>query len=148
MHPNPLVVEVFYPVAIEQVWTAITRYEAMKQWYFDVPGFTAEPGCAFSFAGGPPNGPRYIHLCTVMEVLEPYKLSYTWRYDGYEGNTLVTFELFTEENGTRLRLTHEGLHSFPESNPDLARHNFETGWQHIIGTSLFRFLTHSGGNEG
>ena len=64
------------------------------------------------------------------------KISYTWRYEGYEGNSLVVFELFEEGNSTRLQLTHEGLETFPESNPDLAKEKFNEGWNHIIGRSL------------
>ncbi|HEY8895376.1 MAG TPA: SRPBCC domain-containing protein, partial [Niastella sp.] len=57
----------------------------------------------------------------------------------YEGNSFVTFELYPEGNGTRLKLTHEGLETFP-MNPDFAKKNFMEGWTQIIGTSLKEFL--------
>ena len=47
-----------------------------------------------------------------------------------------TFELFAHENLTNLKLTHEGLVSFPASNPDFAKENFEEGWTWLIGASL------------
>lgn len=141
MSNSPVVVEALFDATIKRVWKAITDKEEMKFWYFDIHGFKPEPGCSFTFAGGASNGTRYIHLCTIMEVLDFCKLSYTWRYDGYEGNSLITFELFPKGEHTKLRLTHEGLNSFPESNPDFARHNFEEGWKHIIGTNLFKYLT-------
>lgn len=71
--------------------------------------------------------------------LQKKKLSYSWRYEGYEGNSEVTFELFPEEGGTKLRLTHTGLGSFPP-NPDFARQNFVDGWTYIILTSLPGYL--------
>jgi hypothetical protein len=43
----------------------------------------------------------------------------------------VTFEIFEEENKTRLKLTHTGLASFPDDS-HFARHRFEDGWKNII----------------
>ncbi|HXB60175.1 MAG TPA: SRPBCC domain-containing protein, partial [Candidatus Acidoferrales bacterium] len=51
----------------------------------------------------------------------------SWRYDGHEGDSLVTFELFAEGTKTKFKLTHEGLETFPKT-PQLARTNFEKGW--------------------
>jgi hypothetical protein len=47
--------------------------------------------------------------------------------------------LFDEGGKTRLKLTHEGLETFPQL-PDFARHNFEQGWTYITGKSLPEFL--------
>jgi hypothetical protein len=41
---------------------------------------------------------------------------------------------------THLKLTHEGLETFPADNPDFAKGNFVEGWNWIIGTSLKEFL--------
>ena len=60
----------------------------------------------------------------------------SWRYYGYEGNSFVTFELFAEGGKTRLKLTHEGIETFPASNPDFARESFMNGWTFLIGPSL------------
>ena len=81
-----------------------------------------------------------MHLCTVTEVVPQQKLKHSWRYQGYEGNTFVTWEFFDEEGQTKVRLTHEGLESFPASNPDFARQNFVHGWNHITGILLKDFL--------
>jgi hypothetical protein len=43
--------------------------------------------------------------------------------------------LFPEGDKTRLKLTHEGLETFPKL-PAYARTNFEKGWTEIIGSSL------------
>lgn len=127
------------PVAL--VWKAISNNEDMKQWYFDLPGFKAETGFEFQFKGGPDEDHMYLHLCKVTEVIPGKRLSYSWRYDGYEGISFVTFELAEEEGKTRLTLTHSGLNSFPaKQNPDLAAKNFAEGWTMIIGTSLKEFV--------
>ena len=82
----------------------------------------------------------YTHLCKVLEVIPNKKLSYSWRYKDYEGNSVVTFELFDEGDKTRLKLTHAGLETFPQNNKDFARESFAQGWTYIIGTSLKNFL--------
>ena len=81
-----------------------------------------------------------MHLCKITEVIPNKKLTYSWRYEGYEGNSFVTWELFPEGNRTRVRLTHEGLETFPASNPDFAKSNFEQGWTEILGDMLRKFV--------
>jgi uncharacterized protein YndB with AHSA1/START domain len=139
MANEPIVLERVYDAPVNKVWEAITDIEQMKQWYFDLKGFRPEEGCEFSFAGGTEEK-SYLHLCTVIEVVKMKKFSHSWRYDGYSGNTKVTWELSSEGNGTRVRLTHTGLESFPASNPDFAKGNFEKGWTSILDTALKDYL--------
>lgn len=134
----PLVAETVVDAPVSFVWTALTDPSMMKQWYFDLPGFRAEKGYRFEFDGGPPEK-VYRHLCEVTEVLTKKRLSYTWRYDGYVGNSLVQFELFGEGEKTMVRLVHTGLETFPDDQPAFARANFAAGWEQIIGTSLAEF---------
>jgi uncharacterized protein YndB with AHSA1/START domain len=137
---KPFQIERTFPVAPSRIWAAITDPDEMKNWYFDLPGFKAEVGYTFSFMGGPPDGIQYKHLCEVTEVEHGRKLTYSWRYEGYEGNSFVTWELFPEGSSTRVKLTHTGLETFPESNPDLAAKNFAEGWTDIVGRSLREYL--------
>jgi uncharacterized protein YndB with AHSA1/START domain len=138
MKTEPFVIERVYNAPVEKVWQAITNKEKMKQWYFDLAEFKAETGFEFHFEGGPEDR-KYMHLCKVTEVVPGKKISYTWRYEGYEGNSLVSFELFEEGKQTRLKLTHAGLESFPK-HPDFARSNFEAGWNDLIGNLLKKFV--------
>jgi uncharacterized protein YndB with AHSA1/START domain len=137
---EPFVIERTYNASIEKVWKAITDKDQMKQWYFDIANFKPVVGLEFEFYGGSPEGIQYRHLCKITEVITSKKLTYSWRYDGYEGNSYVTFELFPEEEKTRLKLTHKGLETFPASNPDFAKKNFVQGWTDIIGSILKRFV--------
>ena len=138
---KPFVIEKVLNAPIEKVWKAITDKNDMKQWYFDLPEFRAEVGFEFQFEGG--NKDRvYTHLCKVTEVIPQKKLTYSWRYKGYEGNSFVTFELFADGNKTKIRLTHEGLETFPPLD-DFAKKNFVAGWTEIIGSSLPNFLEKS-----
>ena len=134
------VIEGTYPVPVDRVWNAITHPDEMKLWYFDLPDFKPEVDVEFQFMGGPSEDRQYKHLCKITEVTAGRKLAHTWRYEGYPGDTLVTFHLFDEGAQTRLKLTHEGLDSFPSDNPDFAKENFAEGWTMIIGTSLKEYL--------
>jgi hypothetical protein len=48
--------------------------------------------------------------------------------------------LFAEGDKTRLKLTHEGLETFPANNPDFAKQSFSDGWTMLIGTLLKDFV--------
>ena len=139
MKSEPLIKEVLLNAPASKVWKAITSKDQMEQWYFDLKEFKPEVGFEFQFEGGPDDR-TYTHLCKVTEVIPEKKLSYSWRYDGYPGESFVTFELFIEGNQTRLKLTHENPESFGTDNPDFAKENFTEGWEHIIGKSIKEFI--------
>ena len=138
MTPAPLVIERTYNAPVEKVWKAITDKEQMAQWYFNLSDFRTEVGFEFMFKGEN-EGRVFVHLCQIVEVIPLKKLKYTWRYQGMDGLSYLTFELFPEGEATRLRLTHEGLESFPQDR-DFRRENFVEGWTYITGTSLKEFL--------
>lgn len=140
MEQQPFVIERIYNAPVEKVWKALTDKNQMKEWYFDLKEFTPEVGFEFTFYGQGHKGEQYLHLCKITDVVPLKKLQYTWRYDKYEGNSTVTFELFKEGVQTRLKLTHEGLDSFPASNPDFAKESFTEGWTFITGTALKEFV--------
>lgn len=139
MTNEPFVIERTYNAPLAKVWRALTDKDQMKQWYFDLSAFKAEPGFEFSFSGKGQKGEEYIHHCRVQEAVPNKKLSYSWAYENYEGSSVVTFELFDEDGKTRLKLTHEGLDTFPK-HPDFARESFSAGWTALIGTNLKEFV--------
>ena len=140
MDNTPIVMERTYNASIEKVWKALTDAEQMKEWYFELPGFKAEVGYTFDFWGGDEN-PKYHHLCEVKEVVEGRKLSHTWRYAEFPGDSLLTWELFPEGDKTRLVLTHEGIESFRgDINPVVKRGNFIEGWTAFTDTLLRKFV--------
>jgi uncharacterized protein YndB with AHSA1/START domain len=140
MSNRPLVIEHIYDAPISKIWDAITNNEQLKKWYFQIPDFKPVVGFEFSFTGGAKN--EYKHLCKVTEVLTGEKITYSWRYDGYPGNSFVSFELVEEGKKTKLKLTHSGLESFKGAGGDFAPEKFTEGWNYILGTSLKGFLTH------
>ena len=139
MQNEPIVIERTFNAPVKEVWKAITDKNDMKQWYFDFESFIPEAGFQFHFMGGKDER-QYLHLCQITEAIPNKKLAYSWRYDGYEGNSIVTFELSEDGNNTNIKLRHTGLDTFPKNNPDFDRQNFVEGWTYIIGTSLKTFL--------
>lgn len=138
---EPFVIERTVNAPVTAVWKAITDKNEMKKWYFDLDKFKPEVNFEFSFPGQGSKGEQYIHLCKVTEVVPMRKLSYTWRYKNHPGDSLVTFELFEEgTEKTRVKLTHEGLETFPKNNPDFAPESFAGGWTEIIGKMLKEFV--------
>src|SRR5256712_3647918 len=132
-----VIIERTFNATVERVWKALTDVEEMRRWYFDLKEFKPEAGFEFEFIVEH-EGVTYHHLCKITEVIPQKKLAYTWRYKGEPGDSLVTFELFAEGDKTRLKLTHEGLETFPKT-PSFARENFMKGWTEIIGSSLKDF---------
>jgi uncharacterized protein YndB with AHSA1/START domain len=138
MKNEPFVIERTYNAPAEKVWEAITDKDKMKQWYFELEEFKPQVGFEFRFSGGSEEK-TYLHICKITEVIPGKKLTHSWQYDGYPGESFVTFELFAEGDKTRLKLTHAGLETFP-AEKDFARESFAMGWTHIIGTSLLEYL--------
>ena len=130
MDNHPIVLERTYDAPIKKVWKALTDKNEMKEWYFDLADFRPEKGFRFQFYGGPPEK-QYLHLCEVQESIPEKIISYSWKYDGYPGNSLVSFELSEEKNKTKLKLTHSDLNSFPKDVSDFDKKNFEQGWTDI-----------------
>lgn len=140
MKNEPFIIERTYNAPVEKVWKAITDRDQMKEWYFDLAQFKAVVGFEFKFDGGTKEK-TYVHLCKITDVEVNKKLRYSWRYEGYEGISYVTFELFPEGNRTRLKLTHENLESFEvNNNPDLGKKSFAAGWNDIIGNQLKNYV--------
>ena len=137
-------VERTFNAPVARVWKALTDVDEMRQWYFDLKEFKAEVGFEFEFIVEH-EGMKYHHLCKVTAVIPPKKIAYNWRYKGEPGESLVTIELSADGDKTKLRLTHEGLETFPKT-PAYARKNFEAGWTEIIGSELKRFVEKKPGN--
>lgn len=137
---NPVIVEQNYNASIAKVWNAVTLVSQMKNWYFDslvsfepVVGFETE----FNVSS---NGKDYLHIWHVKEVIPEGKLTCSWKFGGYTGESLVTFELSKENNLTKLKLTEFGIETFPQDNPDFTRKSRIEGWTYFINKRLKEFL--------
>src|ERR1700744_2787342 len=139
MDPQPFVIERTYNAPAIKVWQAITDKDKMKQWYFNLEEFKPEVGFEFRFWGGSEEK-QYLHICKITEVVPGKKLTHSWQYDTYPGESFVTWELFADGDKTTVKLTHTGLETFPQVSKDFSRESFSAGWTYIVGTSLAEYL--------
>jgi len=119
---EPLVVERTFDAPVALVWKALTDKEDIKQWSFDLREFAPVVGFEFQF-DVEHEGVRYSHRCRITEAIPNRRLAYTWRYEGHAGDSLVTFDLSAEGSKPRVKLTPEGLETFPRL-PASATANF------------------------
>lgn len=139
MQINQVTKEIILQASVETVWRAITDKEEMKRWYFTIDEFIPEPGFQFKLYGER-KGIQYPISCTIREVQLNERLSYSWNYDDFPAETLVTFELEAKGAQTLLRFTHEGLEDIPNDGPDTSVRNHADGWDFIIGSSLKQYV--------
>ncbi len=128
MKSNPVIIEKDINASIEVIWDAITNLDKMNQWFFDnIPEFKPESGfqTRFIVKSGERN---FTHVWKILEVIPGKLIKYDWRYEEYEGEGTVTFALFEKEGKSFLKLTNEGLETFPDSIPEFKRESCEAGW--------------------
>ena len=137
---EPIIVEQTYNTSIDTVWNSITEINQMRQWYFkNIPSFKPEVGFETQF--NVQNQDRnFLHMWKVTEVVPLKMITYNWKYEGYPGDSFVVFELFKQNNLTKLRLTHQVQERFPEDIPEFSRESCVEGWTFFIRKSLKEFL--------
>ena len=136
----PVVVEETYRQPAEAVWRAITDVCEMRCWYFDcIPEFEARVGFKTEFTIIN-EGREFPHLWDVTEVEPGRKIVSGWRFQGYPGHGMVTFELEQQGGHARLTLTNEVLEDFPDDIPEFRRESCLAGWQFLLGQSLRDYL--------
>jgi uncharacterized protein YndB with AHSA1/START domain len=137
----PVVLEQTFKASRDTLWHAITDVEQMRRWYFaDLKAFRPEVGFQTRF-NVRNRGKDYLHIWKVIEVEPGRKITYSWKFAAYLGESFVTFELSDDPEGSKLVLRHEGLETFlPDTNPDLSWGNFMQGWTYLIGSSLKRLV--------
>jgi uncharacterized protein YndB with AHSA1/START domain len=136
----PVIVEQKFSVPRSTVWKSITNEREMKHWFFsEIPAFKPEIGFETQFSV---DSGRMIfrHVWKVMEVVPDEKLKLSWKYGGYPGESVVTFELFDENNHTRLMLTHDGVENFPQDIPEFTKESCQQGWEYFINQRLPEYL--------
>ena len=86
---EPLVLERVLDAPVALVWKALTDIDDLRNWFLDIREFEPRVGFEFRFYAGK-DQTKYLHGCKVTEVVPNKRLAYTWRYHGYEGDSLVT----------------------------------------------------------
>ena len=137
---KPIIVEQTFDVTSEDVWKAITNVDLMRLWFFDnIPSFKPKVGFETQF-NVHNQGRDFLHLWRVTEVIPNKVISYNWKYEGYTGDSNVSFELLIQNGKTLIRLTHQVMESFDQSIPEFTRDSCLQGWEYFIQERLYNFL--------
>lgn len=137
---KPVIVEQIFNTPISVIWKAITNRDQMKQWFFEnIESFRPEVGFETKF-NVKTQERNFLHLWKLTEVIPLKKITYNWKYEGYPGDSFVTFELFEMKNHTKLKLTHNVVESFPNDIPEFTRESCLEGWNYFIRKSLKEYL--------
>ncbi|UCG53344.1 MAG: SRPBCC domain-containing protein [Candidatus Latescibacterota bacterium] len=137
---GPIIVEQTFNRSIDTVWNSITEIDQMRRWFFEnIPSFKPEVGFETQF-NVRSQGRDFLHVWKVTEVVPLKMIKYDWRYDGYPGDSYVVFELFEQNNQTKLKMTHQVKESFPEDIPEFSRESCIEGWTFFVKKRLKEFL--------
>ena len=144
VNTDSIIVEQIYSAPIAVVWKAIIEKDQMRRWFFEpMMDFKPEVGFETQF-DVQVEGQNYPHQWKVTEVVPEKRIAYDWRYGGYPGNSSVTWELSETPDGTKLKLTHKGIETFPQDDPIFSRESGEAGWGCFLHESLKAFLERQG----
>ncbi len=121
----------FFRQTPQDVWEYLTKPELIAQWLMKT-DFKPIKGHHFTFTHDPGKDSKYdgvVH-CEVLEVKPYNKLSYSWNGSTKGGkrkfNSIVVWSLVQKDNGTELRLQHDGFTVLD----DILAHT--SGWdQHV-----------------
>jgi len=136
-----IIIEQVFNNSVDEVWAAITELDQMKQWFFDnIEAFKPEVGFETQFDVH--SGERlFRHLWKITEVMPNRKIKYNWKYEGFEGDSNVIFELFEENKQVRLKLSCEIIEDFPSDVPEFKRESCIGGWNYFIKERLLEYLS-------
>ena len=120
--------EIVIDAPVAKVWEYIVDPKKLARWLMPN-DFEARIGMTFSMEC--PTGTTIA--CVVKEILPPEKLVYSFKSNEMNIETLVTFLLAPEGNGTRLTLVHSGWDSLPPSEQEEIAGGFDEGWGRFLG---------------
>lgn len=114
------VIERTYPVAVENVWHALTNNDARDKWWGGGPNFIAREeshdfrvGGIGSQDGQWKDGPEtrytsiYTNIVHLLRIVFTYDL---WVSGGHLSTSLVTIVLEPQDKGTRMTYTEQAVH--------------------------------------
>ena len=138
---SPIVVSETYNASVEDLWSAITEPEFMREWYFeDIKDFKPELGFKTNFVIEH-NNKTFTHQWEIVDIDAFRKITYKWSYKEYQGLGLVTFELVDLGESSQLKLTNSVLNDFPSDMEEFTSKSCEAGWNYFIKDSLKNYLS-------
>ena len=132
----------FLPYTPTQVWKALTDPDLLAKWLMPN-DFQLVVGHHFTFKNVPIPAVKFegTVYCEVLDFEVGRKLRFSWVDRGEENglNSIVTWRLESEGNGTHLYLEHEGF----DPNHPLQLKGYQMmseGWSRIVGQRIAEVL--------
>jgi uncharacterized protein YndB with AHSA1/START domain len=132
----------FLPYTPTQVWKALTDPDLIARWLMQN-DFQLAVGHHFTFKNVPIPTVKFegTVYCEVLDFEEERRLRFSWVDHGEENglNSVVTWYLKPEGNGTHLYLEHEG---FDPNHPlqQMGYKMMSQGWNRIVGQRIAEVL--------
>ncbi|WP_300392285.1 SRPBCC domain-containing protein [Henriciella sp.] len=113
---------------IEKVWAFLTTPDKLARWFHETDQPLDKAGVDFIWLRHDTDaGDRKLMWGRVLEADAPNRLVHTFTHQWIDGmETTVTWELTAIGDGTRLKLTHEGLDQRENPIEELGSH--DKGW--------------------
>jgi len=116
----------------DKVWSAITVFDEMHQWYFEqIDSFEAKVGFATEFVIHN-EGRNFTHQWKVLEVKTNESILYSWQYPEYPGRSISKFNLIETEYGSSVSVTCTGLETIPNDVPEFEPESCKGGWEYFL----------------
>ncbi len=120
---------------VNKVWEALTNPNKLQKWMMMSTNFEPKNGKDFTFKSDPTGEWDGIFKCSVKEVVENKKLSYTWDTSFINAETLVEFELTENGDKTEVSLVHSGWDKMTANQKETKKSHSE-GWDLRFGQKL------------
>lgn len=143
---KPIIIEHIFDSPVEVIWKALTELDQMHQWFFEnIKEFKLTAGFETQFLIKSETR-DFLHLWEIKEVMPPHKLVVNWKFEGYEGEADVIFQLSESNNKTKLRLVNKVIRSFPQDIPEFTRESCIGGWNFFIKQNLKNYIDNKSKN--
>ena len=137
---EPIIIEQTFNVSRQELWSAITELNHMTKWFFEnIKSFEPKVGFETNFIVKNENR-IFAHLWRITEVKPGESITFNWRYEGYEGDSFVSFYLSEYEGASKLMLTHNVTDTFSQNIQEFKRENCIEGWNWFIKKRLKKYL--------
>ena len=123
-----------FPHPISKIWKAISDGAQISSWFIQA-DFKPEVGYQYTFTHE-----KTVIKGEVITAKPVTTLVYTWRIEGTEVVTTVSWKLEESGSGTLLTLEHSGISKYPGESAVMMFNNFDGGWASCI-SNLEKFLT-------
>ena len=99
---------IFYGIAIETLWQAITDREQLEDWFMEN-NFEGRENAAFEFLDNPGEKWKGIFYGEIISYQPTINMAYSWSHKKLKHTTYVWWKLESQGVNTLLEIEHSGF---------------------------------------